>query len=134
MGKKKARPVWLTILEAVGLSLGAYIAIQLLLALLLVNGTLGEGHIVPVLAVVCALSVLGGGIFAVRGAPSLGTLPCGILVAGCFAGVLVLLGLGLYGGLTVKGSGGILLLAALTGGLLAGFFGKRKGKKKARRR
>ena len=113
-------------------ALGIYLAGQFLLALLLVKGTLPEGSAFPVVAVLCVAAVTCGGLLTVRRSPW-GTLPAGLLTAGLFIVVLLLVGLSCWESVTWLGHGGILLLCALAGGLLAGLLGsrrKRGGKRK----
>lgn len=128
MGKKrKAGPAWRTLLEALGLSLGLYAAGILLLSLLLVRGLLGEGQMLPVLTALCGLAALAGGVYAVRRAPALGAFTAGGLTALCYAGVLAILGLGVWGKLAIPGEGLWTLLSAIVGGLLGGLLGRPKG-------
>ncbi len=135
MGKKrKASPAWRTLLEALGLSLGLYAVGILLLSLLLVRGILGEGQMLPIMTAVCGLAPLAGGIYAVRRAPELGTFTAGALTALCYAGVLAILGLGIWGKLAIPGAGLWLVLSAIIGGLLGGLMGRRKGGHRIQRR
>ena len=135
MGKKrKAGPAWRTLLEALGLSLGLYVAGILLLSLLLVRSILGEGQVLPVLTAVCGLAALAGGVYAVRRAPALGAFTAGALTALCYAGVLAILGLGIWGKLAIPGEGLCPLLSAIVGGLFGGLLGRRKGGHRVQRR
>lgn len=73
-------------------------------------------------AVLCVLSALAGGVAAVRLTRwKMG----GLLTAAAFLSVLVLLGLGFWEEVAWLGHGGILLLCGLAGGLLAGAAGPR---------
>ena len=135
MGKKrKAGPAWRTLLEALGLSLGLYATGILLLSFLLVRGILGEGQMLPVITAVCGLAALAGGVYAVRRAPELGAFTAGALTALCYAGVLAVLGLGVWGKLAIPGEGLWLLLSAVVGGLLGGLLGRHKGGHHVQRR
>ena len=127
--KKQAAP-WLVLLESVGVSLGMYLGGVALLALLAVRGSVGESVVFPVLAMLCLGASLGGGLLAARQLPW-GTLPSALLAVGCFAGVLALVGFCGWDGLLLTGRGGVLLLCAAAGGLLAGVLGSRR---KVRRR
>lgn len=131
-GRKQQTAVWMVFLQGLLAALGVYLAGQLLLALLLVKGTLPEGMAFPAVAVLCAAAAVCGGLLTVRRSPW-GTLPAGLLTAGLFAGVLLVVGLSCWESVTWTGHGGVLLLCALAGGLLAGLLGgrrKRGGKRK----
>lgn len=135
MGKKrKAGPAWRTLLEALGLSLGLYVAGILLLSLLLVRSILGEGQVLPIMTAVCGLAALAGGVYAVRRSPELGAFTAGALMALCYAGVLAVLGLGIWGKLAIPGEGLWPLLSAIVGGLFGGLLGRRKGGHRVQRR
>ena len=96
--------------------------VLLLVSMLLVKGTLPEGGSFPMVAVLCVLSALAGGVAAVRLTRwKMG----GLLTAAAFLSVLVLLGLGFWEEVAWLGHGGILLLCGLAGGLLAGAAGPR---------
>lgn len=131
-GRKQQTAVWMVFLQGLLAALGIYLGGQLLLALLLVKGTLPERGAFPAVAVLCGLSVACGGLLTVRRSPW-GTLPAGLLTAGLFAGVLLVVGLSCWESITWLGRGGILLLCALAGGALAGLLGcrrKRGGRRK----
>lgn len=126
-GRKKLA-VWKGFLVGGTLSLGVYLLGLLLLTLLLVRGTVPEKGSFPVIAVLCALSALAGGVTAAR---LTGWRAGGALTALIFLGVLVLLGLGFWEQIAWLGHGGVLLLCGLAGGLLAGALsgpGKRRRK------
>lgn len=127
-GRKQQTAVWMVFLQGLLAALGIYLGGQLLLALLLVKGTLPEGGAFPAVAVLCGLSVACGGLLTVRRSPW-GTLPAGLLTAGLFAGVLLVVGLSCWESITWLGRGGILLLCALAGGALAGLLGGRRKRK-----
>lgn len=122
---KKARPAWQGFVAGGLLSLAAYLLGLLLLALLLVRGTLSEGF--PAVAALCALSALAGGLLAVR---LTGWRWGGVLAAALFLSVLVLAGLGFWEGVTWLGHGGILLLCGLAGGALSALAGPRRRRRR----
>lgn len=127
--KKQAAP-WLVLLESVGMALGVYLGGVALLAALAVRGRIGEGGVFPVMAVLCLLASLGGGLLSARRLPW-GTLPSALLAAGCFGALLALVGFCGWDGLALAGRGGGLLLCAVGGGFLAGVLG---GRRKVRRK
>lgn len=127
-GRKKLA-VWKGSLVGGALSLGVYLLGLLLLTLLLVRGTVSERGSFPVIAVLCVLSALAGGVAAVR---LTGQRAGGALAALIFLAVLALLGLGFWEQIAWLGHGGVLLLCGLAGGLLAGALsgpGKRRRRK-----
>lgn len=126
-GRKKLMP-WQGFLAGSLVSLGLYLLGLLFLTLLLVKGTVSEGGSFLVVAVLCALSALAGGMLTVR---LTGLRAGGALTAAIFLAVLALLGLGFWEQIAWLGHGGILLLCGLAGGLLAGAVG---GKKRRRRK
>lgn len=135
-GKKKAQPPWLTALEGLGASLGTYLLGQMLVAMLVVRGSLSEGGMFPAVAMLCMLSALCGGLLCAR-RPLWGTLPSAMLPAVLFAVVLMGVGLLCWERIAWTGRGGALLLCALSGGLLAGLLsaaGRRRGKGRRRTR
>lgn len=115
-GRKKLA-VWQGFLAGVLLSLGTYLLGLLGLALLLVNGVLPEGGSFPMVAVLCVLAALAGGMLTVR---LTRRRTGGILTAALFLSVLLLAGLGFWEEIAWLGRGGVLLLCGLAGGLLAG--------------
>lgn len=121
-GRKKLA-VWQGFLAGGLLSLGVYLLGLLLLALLLVKGTVSEGGSFPIVAVLCGLSALAGGVAAVR---LTGWRAGGALAAAAFLSVLALLGLGFWEEVAWLGHGGILLLCGMAGGLLAGLAGRKR--------
>ncbi len=131
-GKKQRSAPWVVFLEGGILALGVYLLGVLFLALLMVKGTVPEGGAFPMLAVLCVLAVFCGGMVTVRRSP-LGTLPAALLEAAIFAAVLLAVGTAFWKGITWTGHGGILLLCALGGGILAGLLGSRKGKRRKRK-
>lgn len=118
-GRKKVT-AWQGVLAGGLVSLGVYLLGLLLVTLLLVRGTLPEGGSFPAAAVLCALSVLAGGALAVR---LTRRRESGLLTAAIFLLALVLAGLGFWEEITWLGQGGVLLLCALAGGVLAGAAG-----------
>ena len=126
-GRKK-RAMWQGFLAGGALSLGVYLLGLLLLTLLLVKGTVSEGGSFPLVAVLCGLSALAGGVLTVR---LTGWRAGGGLTAAAFLSVLILLGLGFWEQIAWLGRGGVLLLCGLAGGLLAGAAGP-KTRRRAR--
>ena len=118
-GRKKAA-AWQGFLAGSLLSLGVYALGLLFLTLLLVKGTLPEGGSFPMVAVLCVLSVLAGGVLTVRLTRQRAG---GLLTAALFLSVLVLAGLGFWEEIAWLGHGGVLLLCGFAGGLLAGVAG-----------
>lgn len=115
-GRKKIA-AWQGVLAGGLLSLGVYAAGLLFYTALLVKGALPEGSGFLLVAVLCVLSVLAGGVLTVR---LTRWRAGGLLTAVLFLSVLVLAGLGFWEEVTWLGQGGILLLCGLAGGLLAG--------------
>ena len=107
-GRKK-RAMWQGFLAGGALSLGVYLLGLLLLTLLLVKGTVSEGGSFPLVAVLCGLSALAGGVLTVR---LTGWRAGGALTAAAFLSVLILLGLGFWEQIAWLGRGGVLLLCA----------------------
>ncbi len=130
--KQQAAAPWMGFLQGGLLALGVYLLGLLLLAFLMVKGTLPERSAFPVVAVLCVLAVFCGGMVAARRSPW-GTLPAGLLCAVLFAVVLAAVGTAFWQGITWTGHGGILLLCALGGGGLAGLLGGRKRRKRKRK-
>lgn len=130
--RQQAAAPWAAFLQGGLLALGVYLLGLLLLALLLVKGALPEGSAFPTVAVLCVLAVFCGGTVAARRSPW-GTLPAGLLCAALFAVVLAAVGTAFWQGITWTGHGGVLLLCALGGGVLAGLLGGRKRKKRKRK-
>ncbi len=126
-GRKKLA-LWQGFLAGGLLTLGVYLLGLSILTLLLVKGILSEGGSFPMVAALCALAALSGGLLTVRL-----TLwrAGGALTAALFLSVLLLAGLGFWEEIAWLGRGGILLLCGLTGGLLAGV--ARPGKQRRRK-
>lgn len=133
MGKgKKQTPSGLVFLKGVSMSLGIYLLGQLLVTLLVVKGVLEENGMFPAVAVLCLLASFVGGFFCAR-RPMWGALPNALLCSVLFAAVLAAVGILCWEeGISWLGQGGILLLCAFAGGLLAGLAGG--GHRKKRRR
>lgn len=134
MGKgKKQSPNGLVFLKGLFLSLGIYLLGQLLVTLLVVKGILEEKGMFPAVAVLCLLAALAGGFLCTR-RPVWGALPSAMLCAALFAAVLAAVGILCWEeGISWTGQGGILMLCALAGGLLAGLLGSGHRKKKHRK-
>ncbi|MCI8398242.1 MAG: DUF3792 family protein [Oscillibacter sp.] len=126
--RKQAAP-WQGFLMGGAACLGLYLAGLLLAALLMTKGTVSEASRFPLAAVLCVLAALCGGLLAIKQS----ALRAGGIVTGVsFAAVLVIVGLACWkDGIAWAGHGGILLLCALGGGILAGLLsGKGRGKRK----
>lgn len=132
-GKRQKTAPWVLFARSAVLAMGIYLLGLLLLALLLVNGTLPEKCAFPVTAVLCVLATACGGVWAGRGA-GLGPLPAALVVTAIFAGILVLVGLAVWEQIAWTGQGGVLLLCVLAGGLSAGVLGSRRGRRVKRKR
>lgn len=135
MGKEKKKPEeWVIFLQGSMASLWLYLTGIFLAALFLVKGVLPEGVMFPVVAGLCVVASLFGGLF-VGGKTAWGTLPASVLNAAIFSGILILAGMVCWHGISWRGHGGILLACALAGGVLAGVLVKpKKGRRKKRRR
>lgn len=120
------------ILQGIGLSLGIYLLGISALALLAIRGAVGEAVLFPAAAVLCFASSLAG---AARGARALpwGRLLSAAVAAGCFAALLPLVGLCIWGEIALNGRGAVLMLCALTGGAAAGLTGGRRKPKRKRK-
>lgn len=131
MGKgKKQSPNGLVFLKGLILSFGIYLAGQLLVTLLVVKGALGEEGMFPAVALLCLLAALAGGLLCAR-RPVWGPLPSAMMFAVLFAGILAMAGILCWEeGIAWTGRGGILVLCALCGGLLAGVLGSGRRKRK----
>ena len=129
--RKQTAP-WQGVLMGSLVCLGVYLLGLLFLAMLLVKGVLSEGSGFPVVAVLCVLAALCGGLLAVRqSAQQIG----GLLAGTAFAAVLLTVVVAFWrDGITWMGHGGILLLCALGGGLLAGLLNGRRGHTGKRKR
>lgn len=125
-GRKKLA-MWQGFLAGALLTLGVYLLGLSILTLLLVKGILSEGGSFPMVAALCTLAALSGGLLTVRL-----TLwrAGGALTAALFLSVLLLAGLGFWEEIAWLGRGGILLLCGLAGGLLAGVAGPGKRRRR----
>ncbi len=125
-GRKKLA-VWQGFLAGGLLSLGVYLLGLMFLALLMVKGTLSEGGSFPMVAALCIVATLAGGLLTVRL-----TLrrAGGVLTAVMFLSVLLLAGLGFWEEIAWLGQGGVLLLCGLAGGLLAGVAGPKNRRRR----
>ena len=132
---RKQRAVWTCLVQGILLSLGIYLALLLLVTLLVVKGALGEDAAFPALAVSCGAAALAGGLLCARRS-SWGTMPSALASALGFAAVLGVTALLCWAG-GIAMSGLILLVCAGAGGVAAGFFGGKRGrrvKRKGKRR
>ena len=132
-GKRTPRKPWVVFGRALAVSWGIYLAGHLLLAALLVLGTVGEGVAFAVTAGLCVISSAVGAFLA-AGQAGMGRLPGAMLAAALFVCALIAVGALAWQGITWTRHGGILILCALAGGLLAGLLGGRKRGGKRRRR
>lgn len=125
-GRKKLA-VWQGFLAGGLLSLGVYLLGLMFLALLMVKGTLSEGGSFSMVAALCIVAALAGGLLTVRL-----TLrrAGGVLTAVMFLSVLLLAGLGFWEEIAWLGQGGVLLLCGLAGGLLAGIAGPKNRRRR----
>jgi len=112
------------------LALGSCCILLLLFSAAIAVGWLPEGMMGFLGPIACFISVLAGGMFAVRkgdGAPLILGLATGIVM--CL--LMLLIGITLFDASNCQGSGMVGMGAALAGGLLAGLS---KPKKQARRK
>lgn len=130
-GRKQPSPGGV-LLRGILAALGLYGLLQLLLALLLVKGILPESAMFPAVGVSCVLAAFAGGLLCAGRVPW-GTLAGGGLTACGFGAILAVAGLGFWEGITWTGQGGVLLLCALGGGLLAGLLGTKRGRRVKKR-
>lgn len=132
MGKgKKQEAVWMVLLRGCLLSLGGYLAGLLLLAFLMVKGSIPENAAFPITAALCMLAVLLGGLSAIRKTPW-STLSSGFMYAMVFMAALIVIGFACWQEIVLGSHGWILLLSVLIGGILAGVLGG--GRRKRRKR
>lgn len=132
MGKEKKKSAeWTVFLQGSLVALSMYLVGLFTLALLLVKGVLPENAMVSVVAVLCLVAALGGGVLT-AGRSSWGTLPAAVLNAMIFVGILIVAGAACWQGICWTGHSWILLACALSGGVLAGLLGGRKGRKRKR--
>lgn len=128
MASVKKVPLWKTLTISLALTAAVYGAGVLLVTLLTLRGSLGEERVFPALTLLALLASLSGGLAAGKG----GAGPRGSLAnAGLFCGLLTLLCLGLWQGITRQGV--ILLSALLLGGLTAALIWGKVGKRPGRR-
>ena len=128
---KRETPLWAVLTQGSLVALSIYFLGLLGVSALLVRGTMGEGSAFPLILVLGALASFVGGLITVRRTPW-GTLPTGLAIAAIFAFALGITGLAFWESLSFLGRGGLLILAILGGGLLAGVLGgkrKKKGKR-----
>lgn len=131
MSKRKA-PGWAGIPEGAALSLGLYILLQCLLALLTVQDMLDPAAALRLQIGSAALAALCGGILSACRTGA-GALPAALAGAACFAVLIVLGGLLICDGLVWSTRGIALLAAAMAGGLAAGLLCDRRGGKRRKK-
>ena len=131
---KKQTALWLVFVQGILLSLGIYLLLTVLISLLLVKAVLPESWGFPAVAISCVAASFAGAFTCVRRS-AWGKLPSALTCACGFALVLAAVGLLCWQRITWLGQGGVLLLCALFGGVLAGLFGsKRKKRRKSLRK
>ena len=131
MGKEKSKHTeWSILLRGIMAALSTYLLGIFFLALLLSKGVLPERIEFPFIAVLCVLSTLISGLMVIGKLPFGNNLADSMVNAVIFGGLLIVLGAVCWQGITWTGHGGILIMCALGGGLLAGVMGKKRGGKK----
>ena len=131
MAKGKTLPVVLA--WGIGGSLLVYTVLQLLLALLAVQGVVAEGRLPALQVASAALAVLPGGMYAARRS-GLGTLWGALWTAAGFAALTALAGLLCFDSVALDAGTGLRLGAIAAGGVAAGLLCAGGGKKKKKRR
>lgn len=129
MAKRKT-PAWAVFPEGALISLGIYIALQCLLAMLTVKAMIPESAGFRVQMVSAVLAAFCGGLFTVRRASSLGTLWAALLTTVSFVVILLMAAILIYDGVSWSGQTAALLSCMLAGGILAGMVGSKGGKRK----
>jgi len=127
---KKQQPVWQSLGKGLLLALGLYLMGHLLLAALMVRGSVGEGGALWFTGALCLLSALSGGFYVARHTPW-GAVRGGLLGGVLFTVALALVGMVCWQRLSWTGESGALVLCALGGGLAGGLCARRR---KPRRR
>ena len=137
-GKRREEPANSWSAAAAAMTRGSVLAFVLTVALMLVCAVLESGggisqhgaiHWAPA---VCVPGAFTGALAAMHGRRDL-ALPLGVGVgAGLFL-FLVVLGMALSGGAVRLAEMPVILCACMCGGIMAGIFGRRKGKKKRRK-
>lgn len=129
---KERKKNWTVLLFGDAVAVGLYLLGLLLAALLLVKGHVPETAILPITGFWCGFAVLCGALTAVRRSPW-GTLTGGLAAAVVFIFFLLVVGMSFWQEITWTGQGGIVMLCALAGGIMAGLMGGRKQKRKKRK-
>lgn len=127
MGKERKKTAeWVWPLRGFLLALGLYVGLVALAALLVVRGTVGEEVALPVVGGACAAAAFAGGVLSARKG-SWPSMSGAMAVAGGLALCMVAVGLTWEEGI---GTGAVILLVCCAvGGLLAGFAGRRPGRR-----
>ena len=120
---------WNRTLLGLAVTAAADLAGILLVTLLTVRGTVGEGSAFPLLAGTALCASFAGGLTA--GGGGAGGAASALLNAGLFAALLVLVCFGIWDGVTVHGL--ILLAMVLLGGVLSGAVRGKVGKRRKKR-
>ena len=123
--------LWLAVMREMLRGSGVAVAVTLLAllacALLVSNGTIGEGMMDRAVLAVCVL----GGLTAVRRIRR-SPLPVGLGVGGCLFLLLLSAGCLLSGSASVSNDGALILLSCCCGGAMAGVLGARPNRKRRR--
>lgn len=126
MAKGGGTAPWKGVLRGAGVSLGIYLIGTALLAALIVKRVIPEQSGFPVIALLCLLAALCGGLVTT---PLLPPIPGAMAAAACFCIVLAVFGGVCWQGISWMGHGGILVLCAAAGGMLAGMVSARRRKR-----
>lgn len=134
-GKRRAPSPMGALVGGTVLSLGLYLLWGLLEALLLAKGMVPEAGAFPLLGAACLCAAMAGSLRCVS-VSTWGRMAAACACAALFGIVLAGIGLLCWEQVTWTGRGGILLLCALAGGVLAGLTGgrNRRGKRKRSRK
>jgi len=130
MAKRKT-PAWAVYPEGALVSLGIYIILQCLLAMLTVKVIVPESAVFRLQMAGAVLSAFCGGLFAVHRGNLMGTLWAALLTTASFVILLFAASVLLYDGIKWTEQTAALLVCMLAGGLLAGMVGSR-GRKRQR--
>lgn len=111
-----------------------YLILQFLLAAFAVRTPISVKYLVVVQQLLCFVSVFAGSRFTARNASKLGSMVSSLIVTGFFVLLVFLSGFLLYNRIGAAGEGIRFLLAALSGGVLAGIPTKKKKRATKRRK
>lgn len=127
---KKQQSAWESLGKSVLLALGVYLLGHLLLAALMVRGSVGEDRAFWGTGTLCLLAAFLSGLYAARHTPW-GAVRGGLFGGLLFGVTLALVGMACWQSLCWTGQSGVLMLCALSGGFFGGVCG---GRKKTKRR